>query len=387
MPTYPSTLLILRFFSKSALIDLFLLDFCRLVRFVGMECGFLSQKGSGGRGVKEKNANDSNIEAVKEKNLNDGSMMMEVQSPVVDHTNVVRTSGGSYPPLPTQRTTLVGNTPGKSSYANVIGESSKKAVKLYGVLIIEFNDDGLSVIATKLGTSLMLDSDTADMCLQSWGRSSYTRVTIELWADIKLKDNIVVFGHNQEEYPKNIRLGVAKNLKKPSVLVGLKVGFKPHKDYRPEPKKPTASPNGNKQGVAHTNVVSNLYPFDVLNSVDNDVEFGTNGWTINLVNNGATSSILMDEVGNPLKKVEFLSDCDSEDKVASVGNDMAHSLASERVGFGTQSFLEQWRDSYGNGDYDEYPYDDDMYEGQDIPQEIQAICDNLDIRVRGRKNK
>ncbi|GJR63977.1 hypothetical protein Tco_0010042 [Tanacetum coccineum] len=50
--------------------------------------------------------------------------------------------------------------------------------------------------------------------------------------------------------------------------------------------------------------------------------------------------------------------------------DMARSLASERVGFGTQSLLEQWRDSYGNGDYDEDPYDDDMYEGQVLPQEI-----------------
>nr|GEZ65007.1 hypothetical protein [Tanacetum cinerariifolium] len=34
-----------------------------------------------------------------------------------------------------------------------------------------------------------------------------------------------------------------------------------------------------------------------------------------------------------------------------------------------------------NGDYDEGPYDDDMYEGHDLLQEIQAICDNLDIRV------
>ncbi|GJV03920.1 hypothetical protein Tco_1337489 [Tanacetum coccineum] len=70
-------------------------------------------------------------------------------------------------------------------------------------------------------------------------------------------------------------------------------------------------------------------------------------------------AILVDDTGNPLKK------------------------ASERVGFGTQSLLEQWRDSYGNGDYDVDPYDDDMYEGQDLTQELQAICDNLDIRVRG----
>nr|GEW18085.1 ribonuclease H-like domain-containing protein [Tanacetum cinerariifolium] len=73
-------------------------------------------------------------------------------------------------------------------------------------------------------------------------------------------------------------------------------------------------------------------------------------------------AILVDEAGNPLKKVECPSDYDSEDEVASVENDMARSIASERVGFGTQSLLEQWMDSYGNGDYDEDPYDDDIYE-------------------------
>ncbi|GJS63320.1 hypothetical protein Tco_0677884 [Tanacetum coccineum] len=92
-------------------------------------------------------------------------------------------------------------------------------------------------------------------------------------------------------------------------------------------------------------------------------------------------AILVDEAGNPLKKVESPGDYDSEDEGASVDNDMACSMASERVGFGTQSLIEQWRDSYGNGDYDEDPYDDDMYEGQDLPQELQVICDNLDIRV------
>nr|GFB94697.1 hypothetical protein [Tanacetum cinerariifolium] len=89
-----------------------------------MERGFLSQKGSGGgRGVKEKNVNVSNIEVVKEKDLNDEHVAMEVQSPLVDQTNAVKTGGGSYPPLPTQGTTPAENTPGKSSYANVIGES------------------------------------------------------------------------------------------------------------------------------------------------------------------------------------------------------------------------------------------------------------------------
>ncbi|GJT27198.1 retrotransposon protein, putative, ty1-copia subclass [Tanacetum coccineum] len=338
---------------------------------------------------------------------------------------------GSYPPLPTQGTTIVGDTPGKSLYANVIGKSSKKAVnirtlftsggntidvfvsvesiqtiserfvntaydfflrkrvayplygwfklnawngpwfirnhplilskwnpdvdllkedvgnvpvwvKLHGVPITAFSEDGLSAIPIKLGTPLMLDSYTSDMCLQSWDMSSYAIVMIELRAD--LCSCCKVFGHTQDECPKNIGLGVAKNLKNLVKLL--------------------------EKGVAHTNEVSNSNPFDVLKLVDNDVEFSTNGGDTNLVNNGANSTILMDEAGNPLKKVKCPGDYDIEDEVASVDNDMARSLASEWVGFGTQSLLEQWRVSYGNGDYDKEPYDDDLYEGQDLPQEI-----------------
>ncbi|GJW87982.1 hypothetical protein Tco_0163322, partial [Tanacetum coccineum] len=44
-------------------------------------------------------------------------------------------------------------------------------------------------------------------------------------------------------------------------------------------------------------------------------------------------AILVDEVGNPLKKVEFSGDYDSEDEVASVDNDMARSMVSERHGY------------------------------------------------------
>ncbi|GJV33910.1 hypothetical protein Tco_1394310 [Tanacetum coccineum] len=66
---------------------------------------------------------------------------------------------------------------------------------------------------------------------------------------------------------------------------------------------------------------------------------------------------------------------------------MARSMASEMVGFGAKSLLKQLSDSYKNGDYDEDPYDDDMYEGRDFLDKIQVICDNLDIRVRGHRKK
>ncbi|GKC83370.1 cytokinin dehydrogenase 3-like protein, partial [Tanacetum coccineum] len=170
-------------------------------------------------------------------------------------------------------------------------------VKLHGVPVTAFREDGLSAIATKLGTPLMLDSYTFDMCMQSWGRSSNAKVMIELRADVELKDNLVVampkitreghytcnvrveyewkpprcsscmiFGHIHEECPKNI-------------------------EYRPVSKKSTASSGGNKKkGEEPTIEVSNSNPFDVLNSVDNNVEFGTNWGATNLVINGATSS-------------------------------------------------------------------------------------------------
>ncbi|GKA03200.1 beta-caryophyllene synthase [Tanacetum coccineum] len=246
-------------------------------------------------------------------------------------------------------------------------------VKLQGVPVTAFSDDGLSAIATKLDTPLILNSYTSDMCMQSWDRCSSCNV----------------FGHIHVECPKNTCAGEKKTVNKPSQTSRVVI----------------------KRRVP-TIEVSNSNSFDVLNSVNNDVEFGTNGGTTNLVNNRATSSgssfmnvdnsssgttpiiekigkfedlltsrqaSLVDKDENPLKKVD-------EHEVASVDNDMARSMAYER-GFGTQSLLEQWRDSYGNGDYDDDPYDDDMYDGQDLSHELQAIYDNLDIRIRGRKKK
>nr|GEV31438.1 hypothetical protein [Tanacetum cinerariifolium]GEV31440.1 hypothetical protein [Tanacetum cinerariifolium] len=189
-----------------------------------------------------------------------------------------------------------------------------------------------------------------------------------------------VFGHNYEECLKNTGAGETKNLKKTTqapkgILAGSKVGYKPTKEYRLVPKKHIANSNSNKKkGVDSTNKASDSNHFEVLNSFDNDVEMGTNEGMSNLNNNMANSSgslflkvknsststtpimdkirkfqnividgqaILVDETGNPLKKVEYLGDHDSKDEVASVDNDMACDLASERTGFSTQSLLEQ----------------------------------------------
>ncbi|GJV61331.1 hypothetical protein Tco_1467431 [Tanacetum coccineum] len=171
-------------------------------------------------------------------------------------------------------------------------------VKLHGVLVTTFSEDGLSVIATKLGTPLMLDLYTSYICMQSWGRSSYARAMIELRADVELKDTIVVAMPNlwgKDECPKNIGSDVVKNLKKPNqapkgVSVGPKVGFKPVKQiYRP--KKNNINTSGNKKKyVEFTKEFSNLNPFDVLNSVENNVGSSTNGGTIDFASKEVNSS-------------------------------------------------------------------------------------------------
>ncbi|GKA30169.1 retrotransposon protein, putative, ty1-copia subclass [Tanacetum coccineum] len=436
-----------------------------------MECGFLSQKGSGGgRGVKEKEKVVATKDVVSPSVI-DEPVVMEKQSLLADTCipNVEKTGLSLYPPLLTQGSTLVGNTPGMSSYANSIRAISERFantaygfflgkrvaypvvanylrnpwgkyglvksminsstvlfsfqfssmdglnamlengpwfirnhplilkkwnpdvnllkedvsnvpvwVKLYGVSVMAFSEDGFSAIATKISTLLMLDSYTSDMCLQSWGRCACCKV----------------FGHIQEECPQNPGLGMAKNLKKPSqaprgVLVGSKVGFKPVKQaYIPDATKPTANTSGNKKNyVEPTKKGSNINPFDNVKSCSTSttpIVDKIRKLEKLIIDRKAT---LVDDEGEPVRKVEYSGDHNSEDEVPSVDNDMARSMASEKVGFSTNSLLEQWRDTYENDDYDYDLYDDDMYEGQEIPDKIQAICDNLDIKVRGRKKK
>nr|GEX70353.1 hypothetical protein [Tanacetum cinerariifolium] len=378
------------------------------------------------------------------------------------------------------------------------------------------SEDGLSATTTELGTLLMLDSYTSDMCMQSWGSSSfaiaiielradgnsklagkgsinvalgsssttrivetidkleqkildmkfmfvdddrkplhnadytgnadsdseieesetkrdddydpydddlssYARATIELRADEELKDTIVV------AMPKLVAglggiytctIRVEYEWKPRRCSVGHNVGFKPVKQvYRPVSKNNNANTSGNKKkDVESSKEVSNPNPLDVLNSVKNDVELDINERTSNLASKEANSSgsslwnigssnttttpivekidklerliidekfSFMDDEGKPLEKVDYSGDHDSEDEFEPVDNEMENFLASNRVGYGTNSLREQCRKTYENADYDYDLYDDDMYEGYEIPDNIQSICDNLNIKVRG----
>ncbi|GJX77026.1 putative reverse transcriptase domain-containing protein [Tanacetum coccineum] len=81
-----------------------------------------------------------------------------------------------------------------SPNANVLKEDVCNVlfrVKIHDVPITMFIEEGLSVIATKLGISLLLDIKTSIKCTESWGRSSYARAMIELRVDVELKETLM----------------------------------------------------------------------------------------------------------------------------------------------------------------------------------------------------
>nr|GEX61027.1 hypothetical protein [Tanacetum cinerariifolium] len=99
---------------------------------------------------------------------------------------------------------------------------------------------------------------------------------------------------------------------------------------------------------------------------------------------------LLDNDGNPLvptcivesdSEVEVVFDETTNLRISTSGKDRSDKC------YGTNSLLEQWRDSYPDNDvYD--MYDDDMYENHDLSEHLQSICDDLDITdVVERRNR
>ena len=65
-------------------------------------------------------------------------------------------------------------------------------VKFHDVPLAMFFDDGLSLLATLIGTPKRLDAFASQMCKESWGRSSFARCMIEVKSDEVLKDSLIV---------------------------------------------------------------------------------------------------------------------------------------------------------------------------------------------------
>ncbi|GJY35475.1 hypothetical protein Tco_0420853, partial [Tanacetum coccineum] len=191
------------------------------------------------------------------------------------------------------------------------------------------------------------------MCTDSSGRPSYARAMVELQIDVELKDNLVVVAPKfADGCPKKIVSGVLKNLKKPSQAgKGVQNGV---------------SSSGTKKQAKLTRKEANTYnQLDVLNTVDNDDELGTNGGNSKLAKKGdnfdVVSSaygdsskafgspnttplaarindlerqmldeklVLVDDDGNPLKNINDSVNANSDSEVDEVFNKTASFMAS-----------------------------------------------------------
>ncbi|GJW13034.1 reverse transcriptase domain, reverse transcriptase zinc-binding domain protein [Tanacetum coccineum] len=311
-------------------------------------------------------------------------------------------------------TTHSGVNPGISSYVNVTGEPSRKALNFCSLFTPAGN--GVDVIVpvesiraiserfanTAYGFFLgkrvaylavanyirntwgkyglvksMLNSSTGifsfqfssmdglDVMLENGPWSSYARALIEVRANVELKDNIMV------AMPKLVGEGFYM------CIVHVEYEWKPPMcAYYKVSKRKNINTSGNKKkDVEPTKEVSNSNPFVVLKSVENDVDLVTNGWSLNLASKKANSSRSMFwnvESSNTsttpiVEKFDKIQRLIIDGKVTLV-NDEGKPLT--KVGYGTNILLEQWKETYENDDCDFNPYDDDMYEGQDILDKI-----------------
>nr|GEV72735.1 hypothetical protein [Tanacetum cinerariifolium] len=90
--------------------------------------------------------------------------------------------------------------------------------------------------------------------------------------------------------------------------------------------------------------------------------------------------VLVDDDGKLLKSVDYPGNQNSEDETKYVDNEMTGYLTSKPSGvrYSTKSLVEQWRETYVNNDYN---HTMTICMKVNIPDNIQYICDNLDIKM------
>nr|GEX86363.1 hypothetical protein [Tanacetum cinerariifolium] len=106
--------------------------------------------------------------------------------------------------------------------------------------------------------------------------------------------------------------------------------------------------------------------------------------TFSLGNSFEGTCVLVDYDGKPMKMVDYLDDHDNEDKVEPIDNKMAYFMASKLSGL-DMVLRVCWNNIWKHMGM--LNTTDDLYERQEIPDHIQSICDNFDIKVRSRKKK
>nr|GEW90424.1 hypothetical protein [Tanacetum cinerariifolium] len=356
-----------------------------------MEAGFFDLGRKRGKKKKKNNNNDSPINTIMESANGDELNKVLGTSPATSAPKVVNEEGmikvgtivlESFPPLPMQVTTSADNAPGKSSYANVIGIPSGKKLNIRTLFTPRSNRidvvvpvDFIRAISKRfaniaygffLGNKVSYPVIT-NYVRNTWDKygfvrsmfSSSTRLFSFQFSSMDGLDAVLENG-----------LWFIQN--NPLIL----------KKWHPD------------ENLLKEDGTNNLVNNEATSSgssfinIDNDREYTSNtpiGAKINNIKRqiGGGKLRLLENDGNPLvptgivesdSEVELVFDEAANLRILTSGND-----GSDK-GCGTNSLLEQWRNSYpNNDDYD--LYDDDMYENHDLSEHLQSICNDFDITV------
>ncbi|GJT77575.1 zinc knuckle CX2CX4HX4C containing protein [Tanacetum coccineum] len=312
-------------------------------------------------------------------------------------------------------------------------------VKIHNVPIGAFSEVGLSLITSKLGGLIMMDAYTSDLCLNLWGRNSYSRVLVEVSSTCKFVESLVVaipfedrLGHSLESLEVEFEwkppwcetckifdhwdAQCPKRVVAPSQSLGLKLPkTKSNLVFRPVTKVGNVGA-GNKDGKLSNSdsraakaTPSSSTPKDpplvsktVMEENNSSNVLGTEKEDGSMLGGEAgnktnsKNTMPMEEEVDKVQEESSLYSWFMEAKKASTGKlkssvmDLENTSDKEEVYMPGED-MSKVLSLYGGGsDWDENNLDCyDGYEAQvfDLPHQMQAVCDQYDVRINNRNRK
>ncbi|GKA46614.1 hypothetical protein Tco_0739497 [Tanacetum coccineum] len=231
---------------------------------------------------------------------------------------------------------------------------------------------GLSVMATKLGNPIMLDSYTSSMCLLSWGRMDYARALIDIRAHRELKEDMIIAIPNMKDDKEVIHTVRVEYEWEPPICGMCMV--KPKKPiWKVVYKKNSASSSGmKKNSEVSRKVMSSTNPFDALNMIEEGDESGSYRGSPN-----SGKKVVQDVVGSTPHSPSNTS------LVARI-NDLESQMIEEKLVLlddegENKSLYEQWKKSHN-----EDPYEDDDFDDPGLTDAQVKFANAFDINLRGQ---
>ncbi|GJY25711.1 reverse transcriptase domain-containing protein [Tanacetum coccineum] len=261
-------------------------------------------------------------------------------------------------------------------------------------------EDGLSVMTTKLGNPIMLETYTSSMCIQSRGRMDYARALIDISMNGNHLDVVCVWYlgmmicYVQNGMLKNLRNNT-QNMMVSNILILLMVQMwvlrfiLSLRNLFGKSSKNSASLNGTEKNYEVSGkVASSANPFDALNTIEEADELGSNGESYNSGKkvvkdvpgsiSGNLSNLPFAARINEMEGKKPLKPCKPTPPNSSyVVSKKVDDLVNENRG--NKSLYEQWKENH-----DEFLYDDDDFDDPSLSDAQLKFANAFDINLRGQ---